>query len=67
MTGAEMNRIRTWLGLSQAELACWLDLARGGATRVREMETGVRPVTGPIGVAMEAFAAGWRPGMKRVG
>jgi len=31
------------------------------ATRVREMESGNRPISGPVAVAVEAFLSGWRP------
>jgi transcriptional regulator with XRE-family HTH domain len=65
MTGDEMREARVSLDWSQYELADALNLGgttAKGAQRVREMEAGDRPISGPIARLMEAFADGWRPG-----
>lgn len=64
MTADEFRARRIRLGLTQYELADALNLGGStekGAQRVREMEAGARPITGPIERLMEAFADGWRP------
>jgi transcriptional regulator with XRE-family HTH domain len=65
MTPAQFREARESLGWSQYELADALNLGgttEKGAQRVREMESGARPISGPIVRLMEAFADGWRPG-----
>lgn len=60
----ELKSARHRLGWSLREMASALRLASAetkGADRVREMEDGRRPISGPVAVAVEAFAAGWRP------
>ena len=62
--GPELRQVRLALGWSEADLARALRLAgadRHGEKRVREMEAGSRPVSGPITVAMEAFLRGFVP------
>lgn len=54
MTGLDLKNARRALGLSVGELAERLRLAMpNGRTFVREMESGKKPVTGPIQVAVE--------------
>ena len=63
-TGRDLMNARDRLGWSQAELGDALRLAgdrRHRGTRIRDMENGSRPVTGPIAVAVESFLAGFRP------
>ncbi len=62
MTGDEVKSIRKALGLTQSELGRWLLLggAQPGHT-VRMWESGKRPVTGPVEIALTAFAGGYRP------
>jgi predicted xylose isomerase-like sugar epimerase len=62
--GEDLRRARERMGLSVYELGALLRLegsrARQGA-RVREMESGARPVGAPTCVAVEALLSGWRP------
>lgn len=68
MAPADVSWVRDLLGLSLAELARWLRLSpENGARMVRDWESGRRPVTGPAGVAMQAFAEGFRPRHVRAG
>lgn len=72
-TGADLKAARQALGWSLVELAEALRLrgvehvrpdeerASNRATRVRKMETGNYPISGPVSVAVEAFLAGFRP------
>lgn len=62
MTADELRAIRTSLGLTQLELGRWLLLSgeQPGHT-IRMWEMGKRPITGPVAVALRAFAAGYRP------
>ena len=63
-TPADLKAARARLGWSLRTMARALRLAgtpEKAATRVREMEDGRRPISGPVGVAVEAFADGWRP------
>jgi hypothetical protein len=69
MTGAELREARAKLGelwgrgrhLSAGELARALRLGKNGGARILEMEGGIRPVNGPVSVAVEAMLAGFRP------
>jgi DNA-binding transcriptional regulator YiaG len=62
MTQADVKAIRVALGLTQTELGLWLMLSgeQPGHT-VRMWESGKRPVTGPVEVALTAFASGYVP------
>jgi hypothetical protein len=72
-SGADLHEARKQLGWSYSVLAralrmCPVDAHRDddprvkkAADRIREMERGVRDVTGPISVAVEGFLAGFRP------
>jgi len=51
--GAALKAARESLGLTVRELADRLHLVGHGDVVVREMESGKRPITGPIGVAVE--------------
>lgn len=53
MTPDELKAAREALELSLEQLAERLRLAGNGATALREMERGKRPISGPIGVAVE--------------
>ena len=59
-----MKQAREALGWSPAEMARALRLSGGpkqGEKRVKEMEVGVRQITGPVTVAIEAFLRGFTP------
>lgn len=63
-TGQDLKDARRRLGWSLTELAHALRLESPdaqGAKRLREIENGSRPLTGPIAVAVEAFLAGFDP------
>lgn len=61
-TPADLKAARRALGWSLSEMAGALRLSGDkGAQRVREMEDGAKPLTGPVTVAVEAFLSGWRP------
>ncbi len=63
-TGPHLQQAREALGWTHAELARALRLSGGpkqGEKRVREMEVGIRQITGPVTVAMEAFLRGFTP------
>jgi transcriptional regulator with XRE-family HTH domain len=63
-SGPHLRQAREALGWSHEELARALRLAGGpkqGEKRVREMEAGVRPISGPVTVAVESFLRGFTP------
>ncbi len=63
-TPDDLKAARHRLGWSLRTMARALRLAGApekAATRVREMEDGRREISGPVAVAVEAFADGWRP------
>ena len=63
-TPDDLKAARQSLGWSLRQMARALRLAgtpEKAATRVREMESGTRPISGPVMVAVEAFLTGWRP------
>jgi hypothetical protein len=63
-TPDDLKTARQILGWSLRQMARALRLAgtpEKAATRVREMESEVRPISGPVCVAVEAFLDGWRP------
>jgi rhamnose utilization protein RhaD (predicted bifunctional aldolase and dehydrogenase) len=63
-TGPELKQVRQAMGWSPLELARALRLAGDasqGEKRVREMESGVREISGPVSVAVEAFLHGFTP------
>lgn len=53
MTGDQLRDARMSLGLSLHGMADRLRMGSRGADHLREMETGRRPVTGPIETAVE--------------
>jgi DNA-binding transcriptional regulator YiaG len=57
----EVRAARHALGMTQAQLADALRMAKDGARAVRRWETGAQPITGPASVAIEAMLTGWRP------
>jgi hypothetical protein len=62
--GRDLKRARQALGWSIYQMASALRLTgerEQAGRRVREMEDGTKPVTGPVQVAVEAFEAGFRP------
>jgi transcriptional regulator with XRE-family HTH domain len=62
--GAAMKAARLALGWSLRDMARALRLAQietKGPDRVRDMESGVRPISGPVTVSVEAFLTGFRP------
>jgi len=62
--GPHLKQVRQALGWSPAEMARALRLAGGpdqGEKRVREMESGLRQVSGPVAVAVESFLHGFQP------
>ena len=52
--GKWLKRARLALGFSQSKLAERLHM-KGGSRSVRKYELGERPVSGPVGVAVEGF------------
>ena len=59
-----MKAARLALGWSLRDMARALRLAQietKGPDRVRDMESGARPISGPVSVAVEAFLTGFRP------
>jgi len=63
-TPDDLKAARQSLGWSLRTMARALRLAGTldkAATRVREMESGSRPISGPVCVSVEAFLTGWRP------
>jgi hypothetical protein len=70
VTGEELLKARAKLGelwglgrhLGPNELAHALRLQKNGGARILEMERGIRPVSGPVSVAIEVMlATGYRP------
>jgi transcriptional regulator with XRE-family HTH domain len=61
MTNQEFREIRLRLGMTQAELAAFLDY--GSPMRVSEFErtTNPRPVPRLLALVMQALDSGWRP------
>lgn len=63
-TGPHLKQAREALGWTPVELARALRLAGGpsqGEKRVLEMESGRRPISGPVAVAVESFLHGFLP------
>lgn len=63
-TGADLSRARQRLGWSVYALARALRLTGDrlqSGKRVRDMEDGAKPISGPVSVAVEAFETGFRP------
>ncbi len=62
MDAKEAKAIRRALGLSEAQLGRVLRLRPANAFKtVRNMESGAVDVSGPVSLALEALADGWRP------
>lgn len=61
MTNQEFRAIRLRLGMTQAELAVFLDY--GSPLRISEFEraTNPRPVPRLLALVMQALDSGWRP------
>jgi hypothetical protein len=58
VTGAELQSLRQWLGLSAAELGRLLQLeGRDQGRQVRRWETSAAPIPGPAVVALGYIAA----------
>lgn len=63
-TPADLHQARRRLGWSVYKLARALRLTgdrEQQGKRVREMENGAKPISGPVTVAVEAFEEGYRP------
>lgn len=71
-TAEDLERARHRLGWSVTQLAralrlCGVDApaddqgVKQAAKRIREMENGVRDISGPVSVAVEGFLQGHRP------
>lgn len=62
MSPERFEALRQASGLTPAELARVLRLSpKSGFGTVMKMREGTCPVSGPVAVAMEALASGWRP------
>ena len=64
LTPEDLKAARHQLGWSLAEMAEALRMEgdpKNAATRIREIEDGRRPLTGPIAVSVEAFLSGFQP------
>jgi len=63
-SGPHLKQAREAMGWSHGDLARALRLAGDpsqGEKRVREMESGKRQISGPVGVAVESFLHGFVP------
>lgn len=63
-TGEHLRQAREAMGWAPQDLAKALRLSsadKHGASRILEMESGVRPISGPLSVAVEAFLRGFIP------
>ncbi|MCR5876277.1 helix-turn-helix transcriptional regulator [Phenylobacterium sp. J426] len=61
-TGEHLRQAREAMGWSPADLAQALRFAENhGASRILEMESGKRQLTGPVTVAVEALLRGFLP------
>lgn len=63
-TGVHLKQAREALGWTYGDMARALRLAGDasqGEKRVREMESGKRDISGPVGVAVESFLHGHLP------
>jgi hypothetical protein len=67
-TGADLYDARQALGWTAGlmgralKLGRWREASdRSPHNRIHELECGRRPVSGPIGIAVEAFIGGFRP------
>lgn len=61
-TGEHLRQVREAMGWSAADLARALRFGENhGASRILEMETGKRPISGPVAVAVEALMRGFLP------
>ena len=58
MTPNEFMAAQKRIGCSAAQLGRWLNLSPVTITRYRR---GTTDIPGPVAVAMEALASGWRP------
>jgi len=62
MNPNEVRDARLALRLTQHELAVLLRMGGDGKRSVRRWEAGIREISGPASVAIEALLTGWRPG-----
>lgn len=63
-TGEHLRQAREALGWAPHDLAKALRLSsadKHGASRILEMESGARKISGPLSVAVEAFLRGFVP------
>lgn len=65
MSKERFAAIRRALNLTREQLAAALRLPVDGARRCADFEDGRAPIPGPVALAMEAFADGWRPAQAR--
>lgn len=62
ITPAQFEALRVRAGLSPADLARALRLSpASGFNTVMKMREGACPISGPVAIALEALASGWRP------
>ena len=61
MSNAQFRAILARLGLTDDQLSAALGLRGDGPHLRRRIAAGVESVPGPIGLALQAFADGWRP------
>jgi transcriptional regulator with XRE-family HTH domain len=62
MDSKRAKSIRKTLGLTEAQMGRVLRLKPANAFKtIQEVESGERECTGPMALALEALAAGWRP------
>ena len=64
VTGADLKQAREAMGWSPMDLAKALRLTsaeKHGGSRILEMESGARPLSGPVAVAVESFLRGYVP------
>lgn len=63
-TGDQLREAREALGWTCYAMGVALALTgerEAVRKRIDQMETGAKPVSGPVGIAVEAFRAGFRP------
>ena len=62
-TPAAFTKAREALGMDKTQMGAALRLGKDGRETVRRYEDGsnTRGIPGSVQIAMEAFAAGWRP------
>jgi hypothetical protein len=58
MISSEFIQAQERIGCSGAQLARWMELSPLTIVRYR---TGAQKIPGPVALAMQALASGWRP------